>query len=83
MIEYFADYQSEIINIISQKLVVGWSWDRIPQTDKAILITAYVEHKNSTLDRKIIIDQALVTIKHFGDLHSVKYINAILDKIIR
>jgi transcription termination factor NusB len=54
----------------------------LPQADKAILITAYVEHKTSKLARKIIIDQALVTVKHFSEPNSVKYINAILDKII-
>jgi N utilization substance protein B len=81
MIEYFSDHQIEIIDVISKNLS-GWTWERIPQTDKAILISAYVEHKTSTLERKIIIDQALITIKHFGDPNSIKYINAILDKII-
>jgi transcription termination factor NusB len=82
MIDYFAKHQSEIIAILSQNLSVDWTWERIPQTDKAILIAAFVEHKTTDLHRKIIIDQALVTIKHFSTPNSVKYINAILNKII-
>jgi transcription termination factor NusB len=48
-----------------------------------VLITAYAESKTTNLERKIIIDQALITIKHFADPNSVKYVNAILDKIIK
>ncbi|MDR1234498.1 MAG: transcription antitermination protein NusB [Mycoplasmataceae bacterium] len=83
VLDYFADHQEEIIDLISKHLVVEWTWKRIPEVDKALLISAYVESKATNIDRKIIIDQALVTIKHFGDPQSIKYINAILDKIIK
>jgi N utilization substance protein B len=83
MIEYFADNQKQMTKLIIENLATGWTWNRLPQTDKAVLLAAYAEYKITNLERKIIIDQALVTIKHFGDPNSVKYVNAILDKIIR
>lgn len=83
VVEYFADHQQEIIDLISKQLVSGWTWDRIPEVDKALFISAYAEFKATNIDRKIIIDQSIITIKHFGDHGSIKYINAILDKIIR
>jgi N utilization substance protein B len=83
VIDFFADHYPEIIKLISQHLEVRWTWERIPQVDKAVLISAYCEFKVTRLERKIVIDQSLVTIKHFGEPNSVKYINAILDKIIR
>jgi transcription termination factor NusB len=57
--------------------------ERIPQVDKAILMAAYAEFKTLNIDRKIVIDQAIVTTKHFADPNATKYINAILDKIIK
>jgi transcription termination factor NusB len=57
--------------------------ERIPQVDKAVLMTAYAEFKTLSIERKIVIDQAIVTTKHFADPSSTKYINAILDKIIK
>jgi transcription termination factor NusB len=51
--------------------------------DKAILMAAYAEFKSLSVERKVVIDQAIVTTKHFADPNSTKYINAILDKIIK
>jgi transcription termination factor NusB len=50
--------------------------------DKAILLTAISEFKSIKIDAKIIIDQALVTAKYYGEQNSSGYINAILDKIL-
>jgi transcription termination factor NusB len=51
--------------------------------EKAILITAICEFNVNHLDRKIIIDQALVSTKHYANPNSAKYINAILDKVLK
>lgn len=83
IIEYFADNRQNIIDLICKQLAPNWTWARIPQVDKAILITAYAEFSALQIDRKIIIDQAIITTKHFSEPNSVAYINAILDKIIR
>jgi transcription termination factor NusB len=50
--------------------------------EKAILFATVSESKVLKIDRKILIDQALVTTKHFADPESAQYINAILDKVI-
>ena len=74
---------SDIKGLIVQHLSQNWSWDRVPFVTKAIIITAYCESKVSKLDRKIIIDQALVTAGKYWEAKDKKFINAILDKIIK
>jgi transcription termination factor NusB len=69
--------------LISDNLAKDWTWERIPEVEKAILLEAVTESKALNIDREIIIDQALVTTKHFSIPSSTKYINAILDKIIK
>jgi transcription termination factor NusB len=49
---------------------------------KAILFSAYSESKTLGIDKKIIIDQAIVTTKKYSELNDYRFINAILDKII-
>lgn len=82
IIEYFANNKQEIIRIISAKLAKNWSWDRISIVDQAIMIEAYSEAKSSNIDKKVIIDQALITANKYGESSDKKFINAILDKII-
>jgi N utilization substance protein B len=60
----------------------GWSWNRISSVDQAILIEAYCEVKATAIEKNIVIDQAIVTTKHYSEEKSVPYINAILDKIL-
>jgi transcription termination factor NusB len=51
--------------------------------DQAILLSSISEYKALNIDMKIVIDQALVNAKYYGEINSVKYINAILDKILK
>jgi N utilization substance protein B len=83
IIEYYADHKQEIINSISKYLKQNWTFERLPVVDQAILLTAIAEHKALKIDIKIIIDQALVNAKYYGEANSIKYINAILDKILK
>ncbi len=83
IIEYYSANSNDIKGLIVQHLTENWSWDRIPYVTKAIIITAYCESKVSKLDRKIIIDQALITSGKYCEAKDKKFINAILDKIIK
>lgn len=59
----------------------GWALERISFTDRNILRIASYEILKTTLDNKVIIDEAVEIAKSFGDADSPKYINAILDNL--
>lgn len=82
IIEYYAQHREQIIKLLAARLSKNWTWDRISKVDQAVLICAYCEAKAIETDKKIIIDQSLLTIKHYADPQSTAYINAILDKVI-
>lgn len=83
IIEYYADNKTRLINLISKYLKSNWTFDRLPVVDQAIILTAISEYEVTHINMKIIIDQALVNAKYYGEVHSIKYINAILDKILK
>ncbi len=83
VIEFYANNINDVRQIITNQLVKNWTWERIPQVTKAILINAYCESQVSQLDKKIIIDQALITAGKYCEANDKKFINAILDKIIK
>jgi N utilization substance protein B len=81
-IEYYANNKDELIASIKPLLKQNWSWERIALIDQSILIDAISEFKALGVDRKIIIDQAVINAKNYSNETSFKFINAILDKII-
>jgi len=83
VIEYFANNLDSIIKEFSSNLGTNWTWDRIALMQQAIMIEAYCEVK--ALDRQIpiAVDQALVTADKYGQTDGKKFINAILDKILK
>jgi transcription termination factor NusB len=46
-------------------------------------MTAYSEANALKIDKKIIIDQAIITTKKYSEPNDYKFINAILDNIIK
>ncbi len=72
------DIKQEIQPYIKQ----GWTWNRLLNVDKAILVEAVAEKATFDTDKNIIIDQAVVTAKNYSDESSYKFINYILDKIL-
>lgn len=83
LIEYFADHKKEIIEMFSKNLGMNWTWQRIAPMQQAIMCVAYCEVK--ALDRPIAvaIDQALITADKYGQLEAKKFINAILDNVLK
>jgi N utilization substance protein B len=45
-------------------------------------MTAYCENKVNSIPKKVVIDQAVINAKNYGEPNSYKFVNAILDKII-
>lgn len=83
LLEYFADNQNEIIKVFSNNLGQNWTWQRIPLMTQAILIECYCEVRALNTQIAVAIDQALVTAEKYGQLDNKKFINAILDKVLK
>lgn len=82
VVKYALNNFSEIKKIIVSNLNENWNWDRVSEIDLSIIISAYSEYEVTKIDRKIIIDQAVVTSKNYSDEKSYKFINFILDRIL-
>ncbi len=81
-IEIYLANKKKFIEIVTQNLTAGWSWDRISFIDKAVLLSAMTESESKKTDKSVIIDQAVITCKKYSDSDSFKFINAILQKVI-
>lgn len=78
IIDNFDKYK-EIIN----NNLRNWSFDRISDVDKALFLCALGEYNVLHTNKRIIIDQTLITAKRYSNPSAYKYINAILDKILK
>ena len=58
-------------------------YDRIGEVELSILFLALYELSQTNLDRPIIINEAIKLAKKFGQNSSHKFINAILDSVIK
>jgi N utilization substance protein B len=83
IIKYYITNKQDMIDLISKYLKPTWTFNRLPVVDQAIFLSAISEYKISNIDFKIIVDQALITAKYYTESNSIKYINAILDKIFK
>ena len=83
LLEYYANHKNEIIKLFSSNLGQNWTWQRIPLMTQAILIVCYCEVKALNTEIPVAIDQALVTAERYGQLENKKFINGILDKILK
>lgn len=83
LLDYYADHYQEIIDKFSANLGANWTWERIPLMTQAIIIVCYCEVKSLGTEIPVAIDQALVTAEKYGQLDNKKFINAILDKVLK
>ncbi|MBO6104017.1 DUF1948 domain-containing protein [bacterium] len=50
--------------------------------EKALFLCALAEFNVLHTDKKVIIDQTIITCKKYDNLNSYKFVNAILDKLL-
>ncbi len=71
-------------HIISKYLKSGWTIERISTTERSILrLAVYELVYQKEAPPKVIINEAVELAKQFGDLHSRRFINGVLGKLIR
>lgn len=74
---------SEIVAIYSQHLV-GWRWERLPLLSQSILLMSYTHfYFIEKVDKKIVINTAVELAKKYIDDKQAKFINAILDEVLK
>ena len=70
-----------IIEIISKKLNDNWSFKRLDNLHKAILVVAVYDIKYRLIDKNLVINEIVEIAKMFSIDDNYKYINAVLDNI--
>lgn len=59
-----------------------WTYDQLDFILKAVVHESLAEFRAHATPKAVLIDQALITIGHYGDLHLKKIAHALLDKLI-
>ena len=72
--------ENKYIEEISQYLK-NWTFDRLNLVEQAILLETVSELKNHMNEKAVIIDEAVILAKTYGDDDSYKYINGVLDHL--
>lgn len=74
---FLKDKNDIIVNLQSK-----WNYDQLDFILKAVIHEALAEFRAHATPKAVLIDQALITIGHYGDLHLKKIAHALLDKLI-
>ncbi|BAC43951.1 transcription antitermination protein NusB [Malacoplasma penetrans] len=82
VIAFYIKNKQNIKSRIKPLLKEEWEIDRLNKVDLSIIMEAFCEFHTLDIDRKIIIDQAIVTSKRYSENNSYKFINFILDKLL-
>lgn len=68
--------------IIKDNLKPSWSLERLNFVDLAIVYLSLSEFFCWKLDKRIVIDQAIITAKKYSEKNAYRFINYLLDKIL-
>lgn len=67
-----------------EPLLKNWKWDRLPLLTQAILIMSYAHfYYVEKIEKRIVIDIAVNLAKKYVDDKQAKFINAILDGVLK
>ncbi|WP_234984641.1 transcription antitermination factor NusB [Pilibacter termitis] len=79
------EQKSSIDEIITKHLTKNWSLKRISKMDLIILRLAIFEmmYQKEEVDAKIAVNEALELAKAFSDENSTRFINGVLDNVLR
>ncbi len=83
VLQYYFDNQKTLEQKIIKRLKPTWPYQRINTLTKAIILSSLSEYYSLNTSLGIIIDQALKTCYHRGLVRDKKFINAMIDRIIK
>lgn len=76
-------HYGEIVDAF-QPLLVNWKWERIPLLTQAILLMSYADfYYVEKVDKKVVINTAVDLAKKYVEEKQAKFINAILDGVLK
>ena len=76
-------HYGEIVNAY-RPLLVNWKWERIPLLTQAILLMSYAHfYYVEKVDKKVVINTAVDLAKKYVEEKQAKFINAILDGVLK
>ena len=73
----------ELLCQLFAELAPEWPAHRMPAIDRAVLRLAFFEMHHSTNPPKAVVNEAVELAKHFSTADSPKFINALLDKVLK
>lgn len=82
VIAFYIKNKQNIKSRIKPLLKEEWNIDRLNKVDLAIIMEAFCEFHTLDIDKKVIIDQAIITSKRYSEDKSYKFINFILDRLL-
>lgn len=74
-------YEYDLIAVINLQLKINWRFESLKAIEKAILILGSYEIIHTNIDKKIVINEAIIITKTYCPNDAYKYINGVLDKI--
>lgn len=83
VLQYYFDNQKNLEQKIIKRLKPTWPYQRINTLTKAIILSSLSEYYSLNTSLGVIIDQALKTCCHRGLVRDKKFINAMIDRIIK
>ncbi len=73
-----------VIKSAFEPYLVNWKWERLPLLTQAVLLMSYAHFFFvEKVDKKIVINVAVNLAKKYIDEKQAKFINAILDRILK
>lgn len=82
IIIFFIENKEKLFKQIMNLLQPNWTIDRVNLIDLSVVCCTISESNVHKIDKKILIDQAVITAKKYGDQSSYKFVNSILDKVL-
>ena len=84
MVSYCLNNYGKIKNTFNPHLV-RWKWERLPLLTQSILLMSYAHYFESgeNVDKKVVIDVAVRLAKEYIEEKQAKFINAILDEVLK
>jgi N utilization substance protein B len=65
------------------RLAKGWSLSRMAVTDRNVMRMAAYEILHSDTPGRVAVNEAVVLIKRYGDKNSPRFVNGILDRLLK